>query len=335
MKKRIFDAETYINGILQGDTVLLSQAITLLESTRSDHQTLGQAVLEGCMPHAGKSVRIGITGVPGVGKSTFIEAFGLHVIGESHKIAVLAIDPSSRLNRGSILGDKTRMNQLSMHKNAYIRPSAAGESLGGVARRTKETILLCEAAGFDIIIIETVGVGQSETAVRDLSDFFLLLLLPNAGDELQGMKRGIVEMCDWIAINKCDINAIAAKLARVQYANALHFFPAKTNNWTANASLCSATTHEGIADIWQTIMQFEQFTKNNHSFFENRNEQNLFWLKNAIQERVLDLFYKQENVVALLPYLEQQVVKNEISVTRAVELCMTNLSLPKNYQSCE
>jgi LAO/AO transport system kinase len=328
MKKRIFDAETYINGILQGDTVILSQAITLLESTRTDHQTLGQAVLQGCMPHAGKSVRIGITGVPGVGKSTFIEAFGQHVISENHKIAVLAIDPSSRLNRGSILGDKTRMNLLSMNKNAYIRPSAAGESLGGVARRTKETILLCEAAGFDIIIIETVGVGQSETAVRDLTDFFLLLLLPNAGDELQGMKRGIVEMCDWIAINKCDTNPTAAKLARIQYANALHLFPAKMNNWTANASLCSAITQEGITEIWQIIVKFEQENKNNHSFFENRNQQNLFWLKNAIQERVLDLFYKQEKISTLLPYLEQQVVKNEISVTRAVELCMSDTVYP-------
>jgi LAO/AO transport system kinase len=171
-------------------------------------------------------------------------------------------------------------------------------------------------------------VGQSETAVRDLTDFFLLLLLPNAGDELQGMKRGIVEMCDWIAINKCDTNPTAAKLARIQYANALHLFPAKLNNWTANASLCSAITQEGIAEIWQTIVKFEQENKNNHSFFENRNQQNLFWLKNAIQERVLDLFYKQEKISTLLPYLEQQVVKNEISVTRAVELCMSDTVCP-------
>jgi LAO/AO transport system kinase len=319
MKKRIFDADTYIKGILSGDRVLLSQAITLLESTRVEHQTLGQAVLEGCMPYAEKSVRIGVTGVPGVGKSTFIEAFGQVVIGESHKIAVLAIDPSSRLNKGSILGDKTRMNRLSMDENAYIRPSAAGSSLGGVARKTKETILLCEAAGFDVIIVETVGVGQSETAVRDLTDFFLLLLLPNAGDELQGMKRGIVEMCDWIAINKCDLNAIAAKIARVQYANALHLFPAKDNNWTANASLCSATTQEGIADIWQTIKDFEIFCKNNNSFFENRKNQNLFWLQHAIEEAVLNAFYQKETTASLLPILQQKVVNNEISVTKAVQ----------------
>jgi LAO/AO transport system kinase len=318
MKKRIFDADTYIKGILSGDRVLLSQAITLLESTRVEHQTLGQAVLEGCMPYAEKSVRIGVTGVPGVGKSTFIEAFGQVVIRENHKIAVLAIDPSSRLNKGSILGDKTRMNRLSIDENAYIRPSAAGSSLGGVARKTKETILLCEAAGFDVIIVETVGVGQSETAVRDLTDFFLLLLLPNAGDELQGMKRGIVEMCDWIAINKCDLNATAAKIARVQYANALHLFPAKDNNWTPNASLCSATTQEGIADIWQTIKDFEIFCKNNNSFFENRKKQNLFWLQHAIEEAVLNAFYQKETTASLLPILQQKVVNNEISVTKAV-----------------
>ena len=322
MKKRIFDPQIYTDGILAGDTVLLSQAITLIESTRADHQALGQQILENCMPYAGKSMRIGITGVPGVGKSTFIEAFGQRVIADGYKIAVLAIDPSSRINRGSILGDKTRMNTLSTHPKAYIRPSAAGVSLGGVARKTKETVLLCEAAGFEVIIIETVGVGQSETAVRDLTDFFLLLLLPNAGDELQGMKRGIVEMCDWIAVNKCDLNETAAKLARIQYANALHLFPAKENNWTANASLCSAVTTAGIDEIWQTIGDFKKHTLQNGSFETNRKAQNLYWLQHAIEEGLTQLFYQKPNLKNLLPSLQAQVIASEISVTKAVDILL-------------
>lgn len=319
MNKKQLRVEEYVEGILSGNRVVLSQAITLIESTRNDHQLLAHQILERCLPTIKSHLRIGITGVPGVGKSTFIEAFGRVAIERGHRVAVLAIDPSSRLNRGSILGDKTRMEALSMHPNAYIRPSAAGDSLGGVARKTRETILLCEAAGFDTVLVETVGVGQSETAVRDLTDFFLLLLLPNAGDELQGMKRGIVEMCDWIAINKSDTNPTAAKIARTQYNNALHLFPRKENNWAASSSLCSAINGEGIEEIWDKINEFLNDMKNQGFIEKNRQQQSLFWLHESIKQELNRLFAQSPFVNASLQRLENEVLTQKKAVSQATQ----------------
>ncbi len=322
MKKILLSANEYADGILSGNRVLLSRAITLVESTRTDHQALAHKVLEQCIPAAKSLVRIGITGVPGVGKSTFIESFGNKIIENGYKVAVLAIDPSSRLNRGSILGDKTRMESLGLNDNAYIRPSAAGDSLGGVARKTREAMILCEAAGFDIVLVETVGVGQSETVVRDLTDFFLLLLLPNAGDELQGMKRGIVEMCDWVAINKADTNNTAAKIARSQYNNALHLFPKKDSDWTASCSLCSATQGEGIDAIWETVNQYIIHTKNNNYFEENRKNQALFWLHESIKQELGTIFYTNQNIQQHLTEIERTVIEGKQSVSHATRELM-------------
>src|SRR3989339_134259 len=242
-KKRtgLLSKDEYLKGILSGNTTILSQAITLVESSRNDHRAIAQNLISECLPHVVKSMRIGITGVPGAGKSTFIEAFGGLITAMGHKLAVLAIDPSSERSKGSILGDKTRMEELSIDKNAYIRPSPSAGSLGGVARKTRETIILCEAAGFDTIFIETVGVGQSEIAVHSMVDFFLLLMLAGAGDELQGIKRGIMEMADFIVINKADgDNLLKTNSAKVQYENALHLFPAKESGWIPKVQTCSA-----------------------------------------------------------------------------------------------
>ena len=317
--KKYDTADYYANGILAGDRFLLSQAITLVESTLPAHQALAQAILASCAAPLRPTIRLGITGVPGVGKSTFIEAFGQTVLAAGHRLAVLTIDPSSRLNRGSILGDKTRMQTLSNDLRAYIRPSAAGDSLGGVARKTREAILLCEAAGFGVVIVETVGVGQSETAVHDLTDFFLLLGLPNAGDDLQGMKRGIVEMCDWIAINKSDLHPQAAAQSRLQYSNALHLFAAKPSGWVANASTCSATTHEGVAALWQTLETYIATVRQNGFFWRNRREQTLFWLHESIKDALGTAFAQHPHIQAQMPLLAQAVVAGEVSVAQATQ----------------
>ncbi len=315
-------ASEYVAGILQGDRVLLSQAITLVESHRPEHRQLAQEVIEKCLAEKAASVRIGITGTPGVGKSTFIEAFGMHVIGRGHKIAVLAVDPSSQLSKGSILGDKTRMVQLAANERAFIRPSAAGESLGGVARKTRETILLCEAAGFDTILIETVGVGQSETAVHSMVDCFLLLLLPGAGDELQGIKRGIVEMADILAVNKADGERLSlAKRARQEYKNALHLYPLKENNWTPKVVTCSSTTGDGIPEIWQLIEKFRKFTQENGYFEHNRRRQTRHWLYETVETQLRERFYNDEKVKTRLQEIEKAVLNEELSTSRgAAEL---------------
>ncbi len=269
LRKKQPTAEELVTGILKGDKTALSRAITLVESNNPSHLEKANTVINACLPYADNSVRIGITGVPGVGKSTFIEAFGKHLTGLGRKVAVLAVDPSSSLSHGSILGDKTRMVELVKDENAYIRPSASGETLGGVARKTREAIILCEACGFDTIIIETVGVGQSETAVHSMVDFFLLLKIAGAGDELQGIKRGIMEMADLIVINKADGDNIKkAKLAKTEFNRALHLFPAKSSGWQPKVTTCSAITHEGIADVWQTISEYFDLTKSNHYFDE-------------------------------------------------------------------
>ena len=307
-------ANELILGILKSDKVALSRAITLVESTNLEHLTKANEVINGCLPFANKSVRIGITGVPGVGKSTFIEAFGKYLTSLGKKVAVLAVDPSSTISHGSILGDKTRMEELVVDENAYIRPSASGETLGGVARKTREAIILCEAAGFDVLIIETVGVGQSETAVHSMVDFFLLLKISGAGDELQGIKRGIMEMADAIVINKADGDNIKkANLAKVEFNRALHLFPSKKSGWNPTVSTCSSLTKEGIDAVWKTISDYLTLTKSNDYFEEKRKNQNEFWMLETINEQLKNNFYNNVEIEKLLKINKKAVQKNEIS----------------------
>lgn len=313
-KKRSLSVQQYVDGILNGDITILSQAVTLVESSKPEHQEIAQEIIVKCLPFSGNSVRIGITGVPGVGKSTFIEAMGKHITAQGQKLAVLAIDPSSERTKGSILGDKTRMEDLSTDPLAYIRPSPSAGSLGGVARKTRETIVLCEAAGFNHIFIETVGVGQSETAVHSMVDFFLLLMLAGAGDELQGIKRGIMEMADAITINKADGNNIEkAGLARVQYMNALHLFPAPDSGWKPKVLTCSAYMKTGISEIWDTINEYLLHVKNNSYFQHRRNEQSKFWMYETINEQLRNNFYQDEQIKSLMEESEKKVLKEEIS----------------------
>ncbi len=316
----ILTVSAYVDGIRRGDRVLLSRAITLIESARSEHQQIAREILEKCLPHTGNSLRIGITGSPGVGKSSFIETFGSWLTNEQgRKLAVLAIDPTSQVSRGSILGDKTRMEKLSSDPNAFIRPSPAGDSLGGVAARTRETMLLCEAAGFDTIFIETVGVGQSEVAVHGMVDFFLLLLLPGAGDELQGIKRGIVEMADLIAINKADGDNIEpAKTARQEYARALHLFPPKSSGWSPKAVTCSALSGDGMAAIWDLLIDFQKITKETGWFLQNRKEQSKRWLHEQLEHELKRLFFSNENVRQNLKRIEQAVVAGKMPAVNGV-----------------
>ena len=300
-RSNIPSVKTFVSGILDGNISLLSRAITLVESTNQKHTEKANKILEQCLPHANNSVRIGITGVPGVGKSTFIEAFGKHLTSMGKKVAVLAIDPTSSLNKGSILGDKTRMEALVIDKNAFIRPSPSGNSLGGVAQKTRESIILCEAAGFDTIIIETVGVGQSETMVHSMVDFFLLLKIAGAGDELQGIKRGIIEMADAIVINKSDgDNKKNANIARVEFNRALHLYPSKESGWKPKVLTASALKNTGIDDIYEMIESYILLVKNNDFFEKNRNEQNTFWLKSTIQQHLFDSFFKNKKISKIL-----------------------------------
>jgi LAO/AO transport system kinase len=318
-------AKELIDGILSGNVTALSRGITLIESTNSEHSEKAAEVINGCLPHANQSVRIGITGVPGVGKSTFIEAFGKYLTGIGKKVAVLAVDPSSTISHGSILGDKTRMEELVKDKNAYIRPSASGETLGGVARKTRETIMLCEAAGFDTIIIETVGVGQSETAVHSMVDFFLLLKISGAGDELQGIKRGIMEMADAIVINKADgDNVKRAKLAKTEFNRALHLFPAKKSGWMPTVETCSAIEHSGISEVWQTIQKFLELTKGNGYFSEKRKDQNQFWMLESIEEQLKSHFYNHPEIGALLQANKKAVQEGEMSPFAAAQMLLKN-----------
>lgn len=311
------------NAILSGDITALSRAITLIESTNPDHLAKANAIINSCLPYASKSIRIGITGVPGVGKSTFIEAFGKHLTSLGKKVAVLAVDPSSSISHGSILGDKTRMEELVKDPNAYIRPSASGETLGGVARKTRETITLCEACGFDTIIIETVGVGQSETAVHSMVDFFLLLKIAGAGDELQGIKRGIMEMADAIVINKADGDNIKkAKLAKTEFNRALHLFPAKKSGWTPTTATCSAISGEGIEEVWETISQFVELTNSNGYFKNKRKEQNDYWMLETINEQLKSNFYSNTEIQELLESTKKAVQKEELSPFAAAQLLL-------------
>lgn len=321
--RKLLPVDDYVNGILNGDITRLSKAVTLVESSNTKHQEIAQQIITKCLPFSGNSIRVGITGVPGVGKSTFIEALGGNITANGGKLAVLAIDPSSERSKGSILGDKTRMEQLSGDKNAYIRPSPAAGSLGGVARKTRETIILCEAAGFNHIFIETVGVGQSETAVHSMTDFFLLLMLSGAGDELQGIKRGIMEMADLIAVNKADSNNLEkAKMARIQYNNAIHLFPKKESGWDPKVLLCSALGKTGIAEIWDEIESYRNQTVLNGYFNSKRNQQSIFWMHETIAEQLKRNFYDNSEIKSELAELEKKVLQKKISSFAAASLIL-------------
>ncbi|MDD3632931.1 MAG: methylmalonyl Co-A mutase-associated GTPase MeaB [Candidatus Syntrophosphaera sp.] len=309
-----------VKGIKRGDRTLLAKAITLIESNAPQHFEAGQELIRRLLPDSGNSIRIGVTGMPGAGKSTFIENFGIWLLGKGHKVAVLAIDPSSTISRGSILGDKTRMEELSKHPGSFIRPSPSGGALGGVARKTRETIILCEAAGFDIVLIETVGVGQSEVTVRSMVDFFLLMQIPGAGDELQGIKKGVMELADLIVVNKADgENIAAAELACRELNNALHYLLPATPNWTTKAITCSAIQKKGIAEIWEIIEKFVEQGKSSGVFYARRKNQVLEWFESLIQEAVLNRFYSDAKVKKKLPLLKKQVEEGSLPVMLAVQ----------------
>src|SRR6056297_3580278 len=313
-KKISRPVEEYVDGIINGNRTILGQAITLIESSLPDHNRIAQEIIEKCLPYAGNSIRIGITGVPGVGKSTFIESMGKYITSKGNKLAVLAVDPSSERSKGSILGDKTRMEELATDPDAFIRPSPSAGSLGGVARKTRETIVLCEAAGFNTIFIETVGVGQSETAVHSMVDFFLLLMLAGAGDELQGIKRGIMEMADAIAINKADgQNQKRAQLAKAEYKNALHLFPPAPSGWKPQVLTCSALNNTGISYVWETIHEYIRFVRQNGYFTRNRRQQAKYWMYESINQILKDHFYQTDFIKQLLPEFEKQVLEGRKS----------------------
>ncbi|WP_111671974.1 methylmalonyl Co-A mutase-associated GTPase MeaB [Algoriphagus litoralis] len=316
MKKRL-DLAEFKEGIRSGNRVVLSQAITLVESTLESDQDLASELVQSLITETGKSIRIGITGVPGVGKSTFIEAFGKLLLDQGKKVAVLAIDPSSQLTKGSILGDKTRMETLSADKRAFIRPSPSGAALGGVSGRTREAMLLCEAAGFDVILVETVGVGQSETAVKNMVDFFLLLMLAGAGDELQGIKKGIMEMADALVITKADgENIEPAKKAKVAYENALHLFPLGEKHWSPKVQLASSTSGSGLREIWQRIENYESQMKGNGFWESNRAAQRLNWLDDQIQFLLGQAFLKDSLVQKMLLDRRAKVQKGELNPSK-------------------
>ncbi|MDE6399772.1 MAG: methylmalonyl Co-A mutase-associated GTPase MeaB [Muribaculaceae bacterium] len=313
-RTRELSVNDYVEGILKGDMTVLGRAVTLVESTADRHQAIAQEVIEKCLPYSGNSRRIGITGVPGAGKSTSIDVFGLHVLRQGHKLAVLAIDPSSERTKGSILGDKTRMEKLSQQQDAFIRPSPSAGSLGGVARKTRETIVLCEAAGYDTVFIETVGVGQSETAVHSMVDFFLLIQLAGTGDELQGIKRGIMEMADGIVINKCDgDNVDRAKLAASQFRNALFLFPPSPSKWKPEVLTYSGYYELGIDAVWDMIDRYFEYVKKTGYFERKRHEQAKYWMMETIDEQLRNHFYSIPEVRALLEQKEMRVLNNEQS----------------------
>ena len=313
-RKPLPNASELVEGILKGDVTVLSRAVTLVESLVADHQSIAQEVIEKCLPHSGNSRRIGITGVPGAGKSTSIDVFGLHVLRDGGKLAVLAIDPSSERTKGSILGDKTRMEKLAVHPSAFIRPSPSAGSLGGVARKTRETIVLCEAAGYNNIFVETVGVGQSETAVHSMVDFFLLIQLAGTGDELQGIKRGIMEMADGIVINKADGDNIdRARLAQAQFRSALHLFPPTASGWSPEVLTYSGYFELGIAEVWDMIDRYFEFVKSNGYFDRRRSEQARYWMYETINEQVRANNHNDPEIAARLRAEEADVLANRRS----------------------
>lgn len=318
-----FPAKTYVEGILNGDRILLSRAITIIESNLESDKILAKDIIQGILPYSGKSIRIGITGVPGVGKSTFIESFGKHIIAQGHKVAILSIDPSSQRTKGSILGDKTRMEELANMEEAFIRPSPTGSTLGGVANKTGEIRLLCEAAGYDVILIETVGVGQSETAVHNMTDFFLLLMLAGAGDELQGIKKGIMEMADMVVINKADgDNVRKSRQAKREYQNALHIFPIGDSGWSPATSTASAIKNIGMDIVWDKVMEYKKLVDENGYFHKNRDRQKIQWMYNNINEGLKDMFYSSAEISNPLKELEKDISSSKISPVKAAELIL-------------
>lgn len=319
--RRALTPQALFEGLRNGDAGSLSSAITLIESMNPEHRDDANELLRLCLPCSGQSVRIGITGVPGVGKSTFIEAFGQILLGKGKKLAVLAVDPSSAISGGSILGDKTRMEKLSASEDVFIRPSPAGETLGGVARRTRETIVICEAAGYDTILIETVGVGQSETVVKSMVDFFLLLMLSGAGDELQGIKKGIMEMADALVITKADgDNVKRSNLAAAEYRNALHLFPANSNEWIPEVFTCSAVEGTNIERVYEVVDRYERSMRQKGFFEHNRHEQDKQWLKEALRELLISDFFGNTEMLQHLKEMEERVEKGELTSFQAAEL---------------
>lgn len=320
LRRRMLNLSDYVQGIQSGDRTILARAITLIESNALDHWKMAQQFITKILPETGKSLRIGISGVPGAGKSTFIESLGCYLTGQGYKVAVLAVDPSSTISKGSVLGDKTRMEKLVQQPNCFIRPSPSGGTLGGVARKTRETILVCEAAHYEIILIETVGVGQSEIQVRSMVDFFLLLNIAGAGDELQGIKKGIVEIADGIAINKADgDNVQAARLAQAEYTQALHYLCGPTPGWKTSVSLCSALLNQGIQEIWQDILRFRDLTQSNGFFQERRKRQMREWIHQLIHEYLHDLFYRNPKLLSAISEVESLVDTNQLSPSQAVQ----------------
>ncbi|MCB9138215.1 MAG: methylmalonyl Co-A mutase-associated GTPase MeaB [Caldilineaceae bacterium] len=322
--------DEHVAGVLAGDRSILARTITLVESNAPAHMEKGQEVLQRLLPHSEAALRVGITGVPGAGKSTLIEALGMQLIGAGHKVAVLAIDPTSSLTRGSILGDKTRMTRLVREENAFIRPSPTSGMLGGVARKTRESMLVCAAAGFDVVLIETVGTGQSEISVRSMTDFFLLVLIPGGGDELQGIKKGVVELADAIAVNKADGPLrIKAEAARAEYNRALHYLTPDTPGWTPRAYTCSAATGDGVAALWQVVEKYVTITRTNGFFAERRLRQNLEWLHLLVDEQLRTYFYAHPAVQQLLPHIEQAVAAGEQPATTAARQLLAAATTPQ------
>nr|VFJ87285.1 MAG: LAO/AO transport system kinase [Candidatus Kentron sp. LFY] len=319
-KRRHLSADEYVKGVLDGERNVLARTITLVESNAPAHMAMAQEVLRQLLPHSGKSIRVGITGVPGVGKSTAIEALGLYLLKKGHKVAVLAVDPSSKVTGGSILGDKTRMEDLSRDPRAFIRPSPSGGTLGGVTRKSRETILVCEAAGFDVILVETVGVGQSETTVRQMVDFFLLMMLAGAGDELQGIKKGIMELADALVINKADGgNKPRALAAKLEYNRALTYLAPATEGWETRAYICSATTGEGIDNLWSVVEAFRNQTLGAGILEKRRRTQILEWVYAMVEEYLQNSFYQHAGVKALQSRIEQDVISGEMPPTSAAK----------------
>lgn len=315
-----FNINEFVDGILSSKISYVSKAITLVESTKPEHQEQAQQIINAIIKHSGNSIRVGITGVPGVGKSTFIESFGLEVIKHGHKLAVLAVDPSSKISKGSILGDKTRMEQLAVHPSAFIRPSPSSGSLGGITKKTKESIIICEAAGYNYILIETVGVGQSETLVHQLTDFFLLLMLAGAGDELQGIKRGIMEMADAIVITKADgTNADKAKMARSEYANALHLFPPTESSWIPEALTCSSLESKGITEVFEMIEKYRRHTITNNYFYKKRQFQNKQWFHQTLNDLIIEKFYSDASIKNKIISIESDIENNLVNPYEALK----------------
>jgi LAO/AO transport system kinase len=319
-QRKKLSLDEYAAGVLSGDRVILGRAITLIESNAPAHQTEAQELIRRLMPHTGRSIRMGITGVPGAGKSTFIEALGNRLCDDGQKVAVLAVDPSSSRSRGSILGDKTRMEKLARRTEAFIRPSPTGGTLGGVARKSRETMLLCEAAGFDVVLVETVGVGQSEITVRSMVDFFLLVVITGAGDELQGIKRGVMELSDALLVHKADgDNRARAELARVELEQALHYLEPATPGWISRALCASSHTGEGIGDVWALVLEFIQTARESGAFDARRRGQVIEWVKTMVAEYLDRSFYRHQGVAGLWPEVERAVLEGALSPTQAVE----------------